>query len=152
MNSRARTCRRLIAILHSCVRGAGVWVLMIGLSAGLWGCGDGIDPNLPPAGRAAVIYTRLGGSVREDGSSPENPVRVVHLSRTNVRDADLAHLAALSDLEDLQLTGTPITDAGLVHLKQLTRLTKLNVTGTAVTEQGVKQAKEFLPFWITVTR
>jgi hypothetical protein len=35
---------------------------------------------------------------------------------------------------------------------RLPKLTKLNVTGTAVTEQGVKKAKEFLPFWTTVTR
>jgi hypothetical protein len=37
-------------------------------------------------------------------------------------------------------------------LKGISKLTKLNVTGTAVTEQGVKDAKKFLPFWVTVTR
>jgi hypothetical protein len=31
-------------------------------------------------------------------------------------------------------------------------MTKLNLTGTAVTAQGVKEAKKFLPFWVTVTR
>jgi acyl-CoA:6-aminopenicillanic acid acyl transferase len=76
----------------------------------------------------------------------------VNLSNDNVSDAGLAILCRMPSLAGLNLTGTKVTDAGLVHLKQLPKLTKLNVTGTAVTEQGVNKAKEFLPFWATVTR
>jgi len=76
----------------------------------------------------------------------------LNLSNDNVTDAGLAKLGRLIGLAGLNLSGTKVTDAGLVHLKQFPKLTKLNVTGTAVTEQGVRDAKKFLPFWITVTR
>ncbi len=76
----------------------------------------------------------------------------LNLSNDDVTDAGLAHVARLSGLGGLNVAGTKITDAGLAQLKPLPKLTKLNVTGTAVTEQGLKDAKKYLPFWMTVTK
>jgi hypothetical protein len=76
----------------------------------------------------------------------------VNLSNDDVTDAGLAQLARVTGLMGLNIAGTKVTDAGLVHLKRIPKLTKLNVTGTLVTEQGVKDAKKFLPFFVTVTR
>jgi penicillin V acylase-like amidase (Ntn superfamily) len=76
----------------------------------------------------------------------------INLADTQVTDAGLAHVGRMTWLKGLNISGTKVTDAGLVHLKGISKLTKLNVTGTAVTEQGVKDAKKFLPFWVTVTR
>jgi len=56
-----------------------------------------------------------------------------------LRDGDLAKLAALQNLTVLHLENTPITDAGLQHLGKLEKLRYLNLFGTAVTDAGVKE-------------
>jgi penicillin V acylase-like amidase (Ntn superfamily) len=105
--------------------------------------GSLVTLNLADTGVTDAGLVHLAGLLRLEG---------LNLSNDRVGDAGLAHVGRLTGLAGLNLAGTKVTDAGLVHLKGLQKLTKLNVTGTAVTEQGVKDAKAFLPFWITVTR
>ena len=61
------------------------------------------------------------------------------LLRDTLADAGLEHVAALTDLEELDLHGTEISDAGLGYLKNLTRLRKLNLLGADVTDAGLEQ-------------
>jgi hypothetical protein len=66
----------------------------------------------------------------------------VHLDRSLCRDADLAHLKALTQLKSLSLGSTDVTDAGLERLKGLTQLHLLDVGGTDVTDAGLKHLRE----------
>ncbi|CAI5474726.1 unnamed protein product [Closterium sp. Yama58-4] len=68
--------------------------------------------------------------------------RLIDLSlhQTNVTDAGLSHLTALTSLKDLRLGYcSGVTDAGMVHLVRLTGLEKLAPDGTAVTDDGLQQ-------------
>jgi hypothetical protein len=56
----------------------------------------------------------------------------LHLEKSTVDDASLAHVAALPRLEYLNLYGTGVTDAGLEHLKAAKRLRKLYLWQTKV--------------------
>jgi hypothetical protein len=62
-----------------------------------------------------------------------------------VTDAGLKSLAALTDLEDLDLRDARVTDAGLKALAVLTKLRKLDLRGTQVTETGVRRLSRTLP-------
>lgn len=63
----------------------------------------------------------------------------LNLAGTNIKDADLANLKGLTNLNRLHLENTTVTDAGLVHLKDLANLEYLNLYGTAVTDAGLEQ-------------
>ncbi len=54
-------------------------------------------------------------------------------------DNDLAGLAGLTQLDDLNLDNCPVTDAGLAHLAELTSLRSLSLTNTRITDDGLKQ-------------
>ncbi|MBL9165469.1 MAG: hypothetical protein JNL18_22275 [Planctomycetaceae bacterium] len=56
----------------------------------------------------------------------------LHLEKSSVDDASLAHVAALPRLEYLNLYSTPVTDAGLEQLKAAKRLRKLYLWQTKV--------------------
>jgi hypothetical protein len=45
----------------------------------------------------------------------------------------------------LSLAGTQVTDAGLPHLKALTKLSALDLDNTHVTDAGVNKLKRALP-------
>jgi internalin A len=53
------------------------------------------------------------------------------------RDADLVHIARLSQLQTLILARSAVTDAGLAHLAGLNRLKGLYLGGTAVGDAGM---------------
>ena len=53
-------------------------------------------------------------------------------------DDDLVHVAALYDLQDLNLQGSNITDAGLPKLAGLKKLRTLYLSGTHVTDKGLR--------------
>lgn len=69
----------------------------------------------------------------------------LHLENTPVTDAGLVHLQGLVNLDYLNLYGTAVTDAGLEHLKDLTRLKHLYLWQTKTTEAGVAKLKKALP-------
>ncbi|RYD26122.1 MAG: hypothetical protein EOP86_26405, partial [Verrucomicrobiaceae bacterium] len=58
-------------------------------------------------------------------------------SRTNITDADLAHLAPMKNLARLLLSRTGISDAGLARLRTNTALEQLNLYNTNVTDGGL---------------
>ena len=60
-------------------------------------------------------------------------------------DAGVAHLAGLTNLTELSLSGTGMTDAGVVHLARLTNLTWLYLCDTGVTDAGVADLEARLP-------
>jgi mono/diheme cytochrome c family protein len=65
-------------------------------------------------------------------------IQELNLAGAPLHDADLANIAALKNLAVLHLENTPITDEGLTHLGKLEELTYLNLFGTAVTDAGLK--------------
>jgi Leucine-rich repeat (LRR) protein len=65
-------------------------------------------------------------------------VTLVQLSNSQVSDATLKHLKALTQLQELDLIGTKISDAGLENLKGLTQLQELHLNGTNVTDAGLE--------------
>jgi mono/diheme cytochrome c family protein len=63
------------------------------------------------------------------------------LKWAEISDAGLAHLKGLTQLESLHLEKTKVTDAGLAHLKGLEHLQYLNLYGTGVTDAGLEHLK-----------
>ena len=107
-------------------------ILALGLSSA-----NGAEP---PSGREAAValVEKLGGQVETDSTRPGNPVIKVDLHGTKVTDADLAVIASLTDLEQLDLRLTTIGDEGVVHLKGLKRLRFLNLFRTRTGDAGLK--------------
>lgn len=66
-------------------------------------------------------------------------IQELNLGGVPLRDEDLASITALKNLTVLHLENTPITDAGLPHLGKLEKLSYLNLFGTAVTDAGLKE-------------
>ena len=65
---------------------------------------------------AVAAFTKLGGKIDKNA---EGRIVGLNLANQQVSDANLAHLAALPDLEKLVLWGADITDAGIEHLAPL---------------------------------
>ncbi len=103
---------------------------------------------------AAREIEALGGRVGWDAGRDEPPrwplsllgepyarlwrrVGSVELNDSSVTDADLAHLAGLTNLQVLYLDNTQVTDAGLAHLTGLTNLQVLDLDNTQVTDAGL---------------
>ena len=69
-------------------------------------------------------------------------VRIVKLDGTDVTDAEMEHLIALTTLVELNLNDSHVTDAGLEHLKGLEKLRALELGNTDVTDAGLQHLKE----------
>jgi hypothetical protein len=100
---------------------------------------------------AITSLQTLGGMVKFDNKLPFRPnwlrpllgqkspgevVNVYNL-KNKFADADLAHVANMTELKSLVLENTQVTDAGLVHLAGLTKLKTLDLDGTLVTDAGL---------------
>ena len=97
--------------------------------------------QLAPTQREAVAaLTEQGATVFVD----DNGI-VVDIAVSRITDVGLQHVAELTSLQTLVLSGTDITDAGLVHLKGLTKLKGLGLIGTKVSAKGVNDLKQVLP-------
>jgi hypothetical protein len=79
-----------------------------------------------------------------DHLAPLTDLKILNLSGSRITDAGLAKLAPLKRLKFLYLFKTDITDAGLAHLKELPRLEVLCLDQTLITDAGVKSL-EALP-------
>ncbi|MCU0978894.1 MAG: hypothetical protein MUF25_06965, partial [Pirellulaceae bacterium] len=66
-------------------------------------------------------------------------------SFTEVKDADLVHLAKCPRLEAVGLDFTGVTGNGLQHLKTLQQLRYLSLVGAAVTDKDVAALQQGLP-------
>lgn len=88
------------------------------------GYGQGLGEPGPEVGQdeAVAAIRGLGGRVSYDKESHGRPIVSVDLTQTDVADADLLLLKALTCLQRLYLNSTRVTDAGLQHLKGLTSL------------------------------
>jgi beta-lactamase regulating signal transducer with metallopeptidase domain/Leucine-rich repeat (LRR) protein len=67
--------------------------------------------------------------------------KVPGLKLGSATDSDVSHLAGLTGLRWLDLSGTQVTDAGLEHLKGLTGLQQLYLGGTQITDVGLGHLK-----------
>lgn len=115
--------------------------------------------SLTPASTAEVnpvaAIEKLGGTVKTNETVAGMPVMSVSLQGCSIRDVDLAHLAAFSELEHLDLGFTNVTDAGLVHLKGLKKLRAVVLNRTKVTDAGLvhlKDAKRLLHLFLYGTK
>jgi Leucine-rich repeat (LRR) protein len=102
--------------------------------------GNAAERILAAGGRVTV---RAGDQEREVKSVKELPpepftVVAVNLAHSNILDDGLAHLEPLSNLTELDLTGTSVSDAGLAHLEKLSSLKKLTLEETDVRDAGLK--------------
>jgi hypothetical protein len=60
-------------------------------------------------------------------------------------DLFAAEMGTLTKLERLSLAGCTFSDAGLKHLAGLSNLTQLNLTGTQATADGIAALQQALP-------
>ncbi len=79
-----------------------------------------------------LIESPFSDPLRDDTKGLTNP------GGSQVTDASLVHLKALSKLSSLTLNGSRFTDAGLVHLKGLSNLTSVDLRGTSMTDAGLQ--------------
>src|SRR4051794_39352805 len=83
--------------------------------------------------RAIADLRQVRGEVEIDESHPDKPVRLVKLEGTLVNDQNLSALKVLSSLQVLSISCPHVSDAGLVHLEGLSNLQELNLSGTPIT-------------------
>jgi WD40 repeat protein/serine/threonine protein kinase len=120
----------------------------------LWRLPDGPPPNEPVARdrktAAALLERGVALDIEVDGMTyrwtdkklvlPSQPLRLtgIHFSKlSTVQDADLAMIATLDHVHELNLEDTRITDAGLVHVSAMKGLQSLNLAGSGVTGNGL---------------
>ena len=83
---------------------------------------------------------RAGGNLRLAELAPVAlNIHTLDLSRTQVKDADLAALAGMRNLSRLILSRTGITDAGIAQLAGCASLEEVNLYSTGVTDAGLAQ-------------
>lgn len=110
--------------------------------------GDSHLVHLKPVAQQIVWLNLAGTQVTDDGLAAlaDLPnLRMLHLEKTAISDAGLAHVIKCAELTYLNLYGTKITDAGLGQIASLKKLQKLYLWQTAVTDAGVKALKAALP-------
>jgi hypothetical protein len=98
-----------------------------------------------------LLVDRIGARVDTDAERSGNPVVKVDFTGTAVKDEDLIHLKAFTQLETVDLAGTGVTDQGLQHLKEVPSLKRVRVPGTRVTPAGIQKLQQALPA-VTVER
>lgn len=108
--------------------------------ADLSGCAN-VEPLMPQIAelRGIEILSLFECQVSDDDlrSLKElRTLRVLDLPEA-IADDGLAHVANLTQLEALDLSGTKITDEGLVHLQRLRKLRVLDLSGTEITDAGL---------------
>jgi len=76
-----------------------------------------------------------------------NPEKLVSLnmSQSGIGDAEVAHFAGMTNLENLNLSETQITDQAADSLAKLTSLKELMLTQTGISEEGVNRLRDALP-------
>jgi Leucine-rich repeat (LRR) protein len=85
--------------------------------------------------------SRLGGKAQRDGSGR---VVAVNLRGTWVSDSDMFSLAAMPDLESLDLSHTRITDEGMLRLKVARKIRNLNLFYAEwITDQGLTAIRDW---------
>jgi hypothetical protein len=84
------------------------------------------------------MVIELGGTVTREFSRTGSVIVKIDLHETQITDAQLAELAPLTELRELDLRKAPnITDAGIVHLRGMIKLEKLNLFRTQLSDAGL---------------
>ena len=91
--------------------------------------------------KAIALIEKHRGKVGFDEKRPGRPVVSVQVGNLEFDDSALAHLAGLTQLQELDLSMTGVTDAGLKHLKGFPQLEVLHLSGSYVTDEGLPQIK-----------
>lgn len=97
-----------------------------------------VEPPGANAGAAEIVgwvEKGLQGKVGNGG-------KTISLVRTGVTDAQLAIVARLRELEELDLETTEIGDLGLEALSRLKSLRRLNLSSTTVSDRGLRHLSE----------
>jgi Leucine-rich repeat (LRR) protein len=79
---------------------------------------------------------QMTDAMLEDLSDVEHLTSIGAAGSTSVTDAGIRHLARLSNLQHLDLSGTQITDAGLTAIRRLRHLQTISLARTRVTDAG----------------
>ena len=89
-----------------------------------------------PTSDARAAVEAAGGMVMETAIGSGEWVVGFHIHGKEVADADLAHVAQMTGVVELNLGGTGVSDSGLEHLAGMTSLKKLYLQKTKVTSAG----------------
>ena len=99
-------------------------------------------PALTDAQKEAIAQIKKsGGQVMELAQNDARLDVAFHLADGKITDAELAPLASLPQIAQLNLRGREITNAGLAHLKGLKGLVRLHLEKTKVTDDGLQELK-----------
>lgn len=99
-------------------------------------------PVLSDAEKGAIAeIQKSGGQVMELAQNDARLDVAFHLADGKITDEQLAPLAKLPQLAQLNLRGREITNAGLVYLKDLKGLVRLHLEKTKVTDDGLQSLK-----------
>lgn len=108
---------------------------------------DEVLKNLPNVGN--VVWLNLRGTDVSDAGLGQlaavTTLTRLHLEKTAVTDAGLMHLKGLVELEYLNLYGTPVTDAGLEQIAELKNLKKIYLWQSKATPEGADKLRASLP-------
>ena len=87
----------------------------------------------------------MGHHVRDADLAPLRgltQLQTLNLWGSQLTDAGLEYVGRLKNLRKLDLSDNSITDAGLVHLQGLTQLETLELQGTQVTDAGAHNSSK----------
>jgi Leucine-rich repeat (LRR) protein len=123
--------RRLAALL-----------MTLSLFAGCQDSGSENNPDPQEENKAAhdlaiAVIHKVNGNIYIDETTPGKTGVKLDLRSTEITDAGLERLTALSPIVELYLNDTRITDAGLVHLKGMKQLQRLYLNDTKITDAGL---------------
>jgi hypothetical protein len=98
------------------------------------GTADAVEAQDRSGEREAIdALKQLGANVALD---ERGRAKVLRLTGPKITDAELKHVAALTELRALYLDGTQVTDAGMGHLEPLRKLETLRCLGNITTAKA----------------
>ncbi len=93
----------------------------------------------------SLRFNAITGTEQQTIALAKLSLRDLKLHASKVDDAMVRHLAAMANLETLDISHNPITDKGLAELQAIRTLKILNLQGTKVTAAGVADLQKTLP-------
>ena len=88
------------------------------------------EPARPPVAQEMAGEKEAIDALKERGANvaldEQGRAKVLRLTGPKITDAEMEHVAKLTELRALYLEGTKVTDAGMAHLEPLTKLEKLH--------------------------
>jgi Leucine-rich repeat (LRR) protein len=100
-----------------------------------WPLNAGGRPNEFQGGNGAQQVTQISLAISKIAALSE--VQAIDLSETDICDSDLTCLSLMPALKELSLAGTRITDKGISELLPAAQLESLTLSGTQVSDTGM---------------